>query len=421
MSSVSTEFLPQVTVLSGFLGAGKTTLLRHVLAQAEGRRWAAVVNDVAALNVDAALVRSMASGAEVVELGNGCVCCSSRDDLAETLSRLAAEGDFSHIFVEATGVADPRGIANLFVQRNPFGRSLSDFAILAALLTVVDGSLLASELRRRPEALQREQRPGTRGPRPVIELMLEQIECADLVVINQCDRIEPDALALVRSAVRGLNARAEIIETEHGQVASETLVGRVRFHPKDTLGGAAWIRALNAVTPRPAALIPATEVPPVSPAVAATREGRWMARAVTTPAHEERFAIRSFVFQSRAPFRRDPFRQLMEAGIPGLLRAKGFYWVQEQPDEMGFLSIAGGVVRFDVLNPWWAALIESGRARLEDRPEVIQAIWQEPQGDRRQELVFIGVGLDEAAIRAALQACQSPGGQATGDQAPRDQ
>src|SRR5690606_24035094 len=146
-----------------------------------------------------------------------------------SIARLAAEKRFTHIFVETTGVAEPRGIANLFVQRNPFGRSLGDFATLSALVTVVDGALLAQELAAHPAVVRREQLPEPRGTRPVIELMLEQIECADLIVINQCDRMSDGDLPFVRQAVRGLNARAEVIETEHGQVASELLVDRQRF------------------------------------------------------------------------------------------------------------------------------------------------------------------------------------------------
>ena len=387
------DLRPRVTVLAGFLGAGKTTLLRHLLAQAasdgssgqaERRgRLAAVVNDVAALNVDAAVVRQDPVAGEIVELGNGCVCCSSRDDLAEAIARLATEGGYEHILVETTGVAEPRGIANLFVQRNPFGRSLGDFARLSALVTVVDAAALAAALRN--PAAGRTVRPE-HGPRPIIELMFEQIECADVVVLNQCDRATADELAQVRESVAGLNSRAELTETEHGQVSSEFLLGRDRFDPQATLGGAAWIRALNAAVPG--------APPPAG----------WSLRPPAAgPVHETRYAIKSFVYQSRRPFSRDAFRRVIDNGFPGLLRAKGFYWTREQPDEMGFLSVAGGVARFDTLNPWWAAMIEAGRARLEDRPELIRALWVEPHGDRRQELVFIGVNLDETAIRAALE------------------
>lgn len=379
---------PQVTVLCGFLGAGKTTVLRHVLNQAEGRRWAAVVNDVAALNIDATVVQLDKAPGEVVELGNGCVCCTSRDDLAEAVARLAMDGQYEHILVETTGVAEPRGIANLFVQRNPFGRSLSDVADLSALVSVIDVAAFTAAIPEGAIATRAEARSvTTTGPRPVEELMLEQVECADVVVLNQCDRAAPAEIERARRAVEALNPRAEVAESEMGQVSSEFLLGRKRFDPQQTLGGATWIRALNSVVPRPAG----------------AQHADWVQRP--RAAHEDRFGITSFVFQARRPFLRDRFRSLIEQGLPGLLRAKGFYWLKEQPDEMGFLSIAGGVARFDVLNPWWAALVEAGRVSLDDRPDGIRALWQEPHGDRRQELVFIGVGLDEAAIRARLEGC----------------
>ncbi len=378
---------PLVTVLCGFLGAGKTTLLKHLLAQAEGRKWAAVVNDVAALNIDGAVVRAAADGAlgggDIVELGNGCVCCSSKDELAETVAELAATGRYEHVIIETTGVAEPRGIANLFTRKNPFGRTLGDFAILSALVSVIDVAAFEAEAAKAENA--KVTRSISRGARPVFELMIEQVECADVLVLNQCDRVNAAEATRVEAILRGLNGRAEVVRTEHGQIASEFLLGRVRFDAKETMGAARWVRALNAVAP--GGLV-------VHASAAAER-----------PAHEVKYGITSLVYQARRPFAQARLRGLIETGLPGLLRAKGFFWTREQPDEMAFLSVAGGVVRYDTLNPWWAALVENGRARLEDRPEAVCALWEEPHGDRRQELVFIGVGLDERAVCAALDGC----------------
>ncbi len=389
----TTSHRPAVTVLSGFLGAGKTTLLRHVLAQAEGRPWAAVVNDVAAFNIDGAVVASAgAGGTEVVQLENGCVCCSNRDDLGESLARLAAEGEFAHILVEASGVAEPRALAQVFVQKNPFGRTLGDFVRLANLVTVVDVAVFADQLRvmRTGDTAANHPPVQSGAPRPLVELMLEQVECADAVVLNQCDRASPDDLVAVRAALAGLNPRAETIETERGQVPAEWLVDRTRFDAGETLGGAAWIRSLNAIAPGPT-----QNVTGGSGVVARPEKAR----------HEERFGLTSFVYQARRPFRREALRALIEGGFPGLVRAKGFLWLAEAPDEMGFLSVAGGISRWDTLNPWWAAMIEAGRASRDDLPMGVRAAWQEPHGDRRQEVVFIGVQLDEPALRARLDAC----------------
>lgn len=401
---------PPVTVLCGFLGAGKTTLLNYLLGQTEGERWALVVNDVAAVNIDARQVAVRAeevagSGAEsppVIELGNGCVCCSSRDDLAESIVRLALTGrpggpegrPFDRIVVETTGVAEPKAIAHLFTQRNPFGRSLADVARLAALVTVVDaGHFLrlwreSGPLRPGPRAAERAGSGG--GTRPLVELLIEQLETTDLVVLNKCDRVTAEERGTLEEAIAGLNPRADLVAAEHGQVPREVVLDRIRFSERETLGGAAWIRALNALAPRPAT----ASLPP----------GAVLARpvAAAVPRHERRYGLRSFVLQARCPFRRDRLLAALDTARPGLVRAKGFVWLAEQPDEMLFLSVAGDEVRLETLNFWWAALIEHGRARLEDRPELIRALWAEPHGDRRQELVFIGADMDEAALRAAL-------------------
>lgn len=388
---VATLPLTPVTILCGFLGVGKTTLLLHLLGQAEGRRWAAVVNDLASVNIDGALVRSATSGSEMVEIGNGCVCCSSKDELAETIVKLALTGrpggpegrPFDHILVETTGVAEPRGIANLFLRKNPFGRSLGDFATLSALVTVVDARAFLEQWEDRP---LRRVVAGTE--RPVVELLLDQVEVADVVVINQCDRINDRERARIEAVLEGLNARAERVATEHGQVASEFLLGRVRFDPSATLGGARWIGALNSVAP-----LVGRSLVSRAPASAAP------------PEHERKYGIRSFVYQARRPFDRAALTRVLASGLPGLLRAKGFFWDAAQPDEMGLVSVAGGVVRIEFLSYWWAALVESGKARREDRPPMICALWEEPGGDRRQEIALIGIGLDESAARAALDGC----------------
>lgn len=395
---------PPVTVLCGFLGAGKTTLLNHLLSQAEGRRWAAVVNDVAAINIDAAVVRTARGPGEddVVELGNGCVCCSSRDELGETVAELAASGKYEHILVETTGVAEPRGVAALFLQKNPFGRSLNDFAQLSALVSVVDSAQFLREWREHGAAAVNRATPGT-GVRPVFELMLEQAECADVVILNKTDLVNDAERTEVEALIRGLNTRAEIVTTERSQIASEYLLDRRRFEPAATLSGAVWIQTLNTL----AAAQPQDAIRRVERVGAAT--GGILVRRPSNisdrPRHTERFGISSFVYQARRPFGRQRWEALIERELPGLLRAKGFFWIEEQPDEMGFLSVAGGVVRYAFLNYWWAAQVESGKASRQEIPPQLESVWQEPHGDRRQELVFIGVALDEERLRFGLDAC----------------
>lgn len=375
---------PQVTILCGFLGAGKTTLLQHLLSQADGRRWAAIVNDVASINIDGAVINASVGGGKVVELGNGCVCCSSKDELAESLAELAASNKYEHLLVETTGVAEPRALANLFVRRNPFGRSLSDFAVLASLVSVVDSFAFHTEWTKSRVA-PRQTVLG--ADRPVLELMIEQVECADVIILNKSDRVPTSAQSELFSIMRSLNGRAEIVHSERGQVACEFLLGRVRFDAVETLKGAQWIQTLNAVAPIPA------------------EAKGWVTAPRSKHVHEEKYGIRHFTYQARRPFRSEALEEVIRTRLPGLLRAKGFFWSLERPDEMGFLSVAGGAVRYDFLSYWWAAMIESGKARMEERPPAIRAAWSEPSGDRRQELVFIGIGLDEAAARVALDGC----------------
>jgi G3E family GTPase len=388
-----------VTVLCGFLGAGKTTLLNHLLRQAEGRRWAAVVNDVAAVNIDGALVRSTTAG-EVVELENGCVCCSSRDTLGETVSRLVASGAYEHILVETTGVAEPRGIAALFLQRDLLGRCLHDYARLSALVSVVDAAAFLQGWHAHQAAGGRGQLPPGGAARPLFELLIEQVECADVIVLNKADLAsEPEQEAL-REILHGLNPGAEVIATEQGQVAAEFLLDRPRFDPASTLKAASWIRLLNTAAETAASPAAAGARAPL-----VARPGGPGVGAGAAPRHTSRFGIRSFIYTARRPFLTGPLEAVFASGIPGLVRAKGFFWTKERPDEMGFLSFAGGVVRYDFLNYWWGALVDHGRVARADVPAQVQAFWQEPHGERRQELVFIGVGLDEAAVRARLDAC----------------
>lgn len=409
-----------VTVFCGFLGVGKTTLLRHLLGQAAtagpdggAARWAAVVNDVAAVNIDGAVVGAdnaaraalgAEGAAEVVELGNGCVCCSGADDLGEAIARLAASGRYEHIWVETSGVAEPRGVANLFTRKNPFGKTLGDYARLAALVTVVDVVALAGEAARtgaRPGGAVARRAPVGGGERPVFELMVEQIECADLVVLNQCDRAAAggDETDRAEALVAGLNPRAERVRTERGQLAAELFTGRLRFDPAATLGAARWVRELNAAVALPAGGAGRGLVKKPAPGARAGAGG--------AAYHESRYGITSLVYRARPPFDAGRLNALFAAGLPGVLRAKGFFWTTRSPDEMGFVSLAGGVVRWETLSVWWAARIAAGRARSEDRPPSVVAQWLEPHGDRRQEIVLIGVGVTarEAELREALDAC----------------
>lgn len=366
-----------MTVLSGFLGAGKTTVLRHLLGRAHGQRWAAVVNDLAAMNIDGRLVEQ-AGASRVIELGNGCVCCSVRDELAETVAELASSGRCDHIFVETTGVAEPRGVASLFTRPNAFGRTLSDFATLHALVTVVDAAQFC-RVWRAERTREADRMSRGREPKEVLELMWEQIECADVLVVNKIDLVSPDEQAEVASVLHELNPRAVIEVVREGKVSAECLPGPVRFEVQATLGGARWLRVLagKGMGVR------------TGPAASKATKSRWS----------------TWVFTARRPFDEEKLHALVTRGHAGLVRAKGFFWVASHPDETGYLSVAGGVARWEFVGNWAAAMRERGVISDAEIPESARAHWIEPQGDRRQELVFIGLELDPIALDRDLQAC----------------
>jgi len=394
---------PGVTIISGFLGAGKTTLLQNLLANAnagEGARWAAIVNDLAALNIDGRLIEQ-AGASRVVELANGCVCCTVRDALAETVAELAASGRYAHLFVETSGVAEPRAIVGLFTRPNAFGRTLSDFAQLHALVTVVDAAQWRDAWRRIAKSptigaaveLTDSRRSG--APKAPSELMLEQIECADLLLLNKSDLVSAAELGELEAALRGLNTRAEIFTTCEARVAPGLLPGATRFDLQATLGAARWLKVLGASGGGSASSVFKPDEP--------TKNGS------ATPARqikEPRLPWQTFVFRERVPFAEERLRAFFAEKRPrGLIRAKGFFWVNERAADMGYLSLAGEVLRSDFVGNWAAALLEGGLINREEIPEHARAFWAEPYGDRRQELVFIGQGLDTTALERELRAC----------------
>ncbi len=383
---------PSVTIVTGFLGAGKTTWLKHTLESPHGLRIGVVVNDVGAINIDAALVRRVEAGAAdgrraVVELTNGCVCCDVRDDLAEALAELAAGGACEHLVVECSGAAEPQPITRLFTERDGFGRSLGDLATLHAVLAVVDTPEL---LRLAPEApSQRE--PGAGQVRPLGELMLTQIEGADVVTLNKADKLGPDELARATAIVRGVNATCEIHASVRGVLAPGVWPGPARFVQRDA-SPASWVRVLNAAAGRGAPGLHLAGPFKTAPAL-----------PVATSA--EKFGLHTFLFCERRPFRTAAFRELWLRGLPGVVRAKGFFWTREQPDEIGFASLAGGDATFETAGTWAAALVREGVLTLDEVPEGIRGLWREPHGDRRQEIVFIGRAMDETSLRRDLLAC----------------
>jgi G3E family GTPase len=395
---------PAVTLVTGFLGAGKTTWLSDVLREPGGLKLAVIVNDVGAINIDAALIRKIddkkGTGPTTIELANGCICCSVRDELAEAVAELAARREHDHILIECSGVAEPQPIAQLFTERNNFGRSLNDFAHLHAVLAIVDTPELLRHCGQGDGGIPVKRRfvnPDER-PRPLAELMLQQIEGADIVALNKTDLIAAHACDEAEAIVRGVNTRAEIHRTIKSRLPTGIWPGHSRA-PNDANPPATWMRVLNQARGQ-AGLGSPTPGAGVRPASAI------LTRAESSAA---KYGLQTFLFAARRPLDETRFEALLARGLPGVVRAKGFFWASGRPDDIGFISLAGGIVTIEPAGTWAAALRDHGVLTLQEIPAGIRALWQEPHGDRRQEIVFIGRDLDEAALRADLEACLLPG------------
>jgi G3E family GTPase len=364
-----------VTVLSGFLGAGKTTLLNHVLNNREGRKVAVIVNDMSEVNIDAHLVRE--GGAlnrveeKLVEMTNGCICCTLREDLLVEVSRLAREGRFDYLLIESTGISEPMPVAETFTFEDEEGRSLGDVARLDTMVTVVDAEsflreyLASEDLRDRGIAL------GEEDDRTVVDLLVEQVEFCDVLVLNKVDRVDPGDLARLEAILYQLNPGAEIVRAQFGRVPIERILDTGRFDLQKAAESPGWMREL---------------------------------RGEHTPETEE-YGISSFVYRARRPFHPERLYEYFHQDWEGVLRAKGFFWVASRPAFMGMYSQAGGATRIEPVGHWLAA---TPKADWPDDPKHVQEVlddWDGRFGDRRQELVFIGVGMDRDALVAALDGC----------------
>jgi len=368
-----------VTVLSGFLGAGKTTLLNHVLNNRDGRRVAVIVNDMSEVNIDAELVRDgggnlSRTDEQLVEMTNGCICCTLRDDLLREVRRLAREDRFDALLIEGTGIAEPLPVAATFDFRDEDGFSLSDIARLDAMVTVVDAVNLLADYSSTDLLAERGSTAGPEDDRTLADLLVEQIEFADIVVINKVRDVPPERLADVRRVVRGLNADARIIETEFSAAPLDLILDTGLYDEERSRTHPLWLKELYGF---------ADHVP-----------------------ETEEYGIRSFVYRARRPFHPAKFHAALASGFPGVLRAKGHFWLATRPSWAAELSIAGSILRTEGRGYWWAAM---PRERWPSDPEAVSTMrrhWNEVWGDRRQELVFIGgPAMDEAAIRAILDTC----------------
>ena len=369
-----------VTVLSGFLGAGKTTLLNHVLNNRDGRRVAVIVNDMSEVNIDADLVREGAalSRAEekLVEMTNGCICCTLREDLLSEVRRLAAEGRFDYLLIESTGIAEPLPVAATFDFRDAAGESLSDVARLDTMVTVVDAVNLSADFSSHDFLADRGETLGQEDGRTLVNLLTDQIEFANVVILNKITDAGPARSEIARKIIRALNPAARLIETDQSRVDTAAIFDTGLFDFERAQEHPLWAKELYGF-------------------------------ASHTPETEE-YGITSFVYRARKPF--DPMRlhAVLNGDLPGVIRAKGHFWLASRPEWVAEFSLAGSMSTVAPLGRWWASV---PRDRWPRDPESLQQVmekWTDLWGDRRQELVFIGAGLDQDGIRADLDAALVP-------------
>ncbi|MGA1834163.1 zinc metallochaperone GTPase ZigA [Rhizobium wenxiniae] len=368
-----------VTVLSGFLGAGKTTLLNHILANREGMRVALIVNDMSEVNIDAALVRDGGANLsrteeQLVEMTNGCICCTLRDDLLQEVRALAEQGRFDYLLIESTGIAEPLPVAATFDFRDENGLSLGDIAKLDTMVTVVDAANLLKDYSSADFLGDRGETAGEGDNRTIVDLLVEQIEFADVVILNKISMATPAERDAARKIIVGLNPVAKLIEADFGQVDLKEVLGTGRFDFAQAETHPLWFKELHGFKDH----IPETE----------------------------EYGIRSFVYRARKPFDPMKFQAFVDRSWPGVVRAKGFFWLATRPDYVGELSQAGALVRTQRMGRWWTSV---PMERWPQDPEFLSymkpyldPVW----GDRRQELVFIGADpMNEAKIRAELDEC----------------
>ncbi len=382
-----------VTLLSGFLGAGKTTLLNHLLQNSGARRIAVVVNDLGEVNIDGELIRSSDPGAgdAVMEITDGCFCCNIQEDLVQGLLELAErQPGYDHIIVEASGSGDPEGLVRTIDRAQKFMPQLRDAVKIQSLVTVINSPLVLQEWRRMREADALMNANLSATMEPVFELMVQQIECADVLLANKDDRLTDDDRNELRTLVCAMNERAELRFIREGRIAPTELLDRTRFELKETVCSARWMTDMRSEKEAP------------QPAISLDRPS---SSRDQRGAANNRHGLGSFVYRARLPFRMAAFRKLFATPLPGVIRAKGFCWIDDCPRDLSLLSISGNIMRRNVLGQWWADRVQAGECSRADVPEVIEPKWEEPHGDRRQELVFIGTDLDEEQIRQQLDDC----------------
>ncbi|MCP9496728.1 MAG: zinc metallochaperone GTPase ZigA [Pyrinomonadaceae bacterium MAG19_C2-C3] len=363
-----------VTVLSGFLGAGKTTLLNHVLNNRAGLRVCLIVNDMSEVNVDAQLIKTGAfnrTDERLVEMTNGCICCTLREDLLIEVGRLAREGRFDYLLVESTGISEPLPVAETFTFEDEDGRTLADVATLDTMVTVVDAFNFLRDYNSEDDLTERGLGLNDMDERGVVDLLIEQIEFANVLVINKADLVTRADLRRLILILARLNPDARLLLAEFGRVPLNKILNTKLFDFDKASAAPGWLKEM---------------------------------RGQHIPETAE-YGITSFVYRARRPFHPQRFWDFVSRPRPELIRSKGFFWLASRPKFIGMYSQAGASTRVEPLGTWWADVSKDEWDMDAETRREIEAQWDEETGDRRQELVFIGQRFDEQKLRAELDAC----------------
>ena len=372
-----------VTVLSGFLGAGKTTLLNHILHNKEGLKVAVIVNDMSEVNIDADIVKNentlSRTEEKLVEMSNGCICCTLREDLMIEVERLAKENRFDYLLIESTGISEPVPVAQTFsFEDEENGIDLSKFSIIDTMVTVVDAFNFFKDFGSSEKLVDRDLTNIEGDYRTIVNLLTDQIEFANVIILNKTDLVNQNTLGVLRGMLHKLNPKAEVIESSFSKVSPSKILNTGLFDFEEAEQNAGWIEELG--------------------------------KDEHTPETDE-YGINSFVFRSKKPFDPDRFWNYLQHNFPSnIIRSKGLFWLASRPDQALIWSQAGGSLKADSAGVWWSSMPYESRIRQAtfiENIELIESDWDLNFGDRKNEIVFIGQNLDKEQIYSHLNACLS--------------